>query len=61
MGGVCLIEEVDPTVENLIRRAAILLGYGLSELEVRDLLMEDTVTTEQEVYFAIKAAVVLNR
>lgn len=60
MGGVCLIEEVDPTVENLIRRAAILLGYGLSELEARDILVEDTVTTEQEVYFAIKAAVILN-
>lgn len=61
MGGVCLIEEVDPTIENLIRRAAILLGYGLSEFETRDLLVEDTVTTEQEIYFAIKAAVVLNR
>ena len=61
MGGVRFIEEVDSTIENLMRRASILLSYGLSEVEARNILVEDTVTTEQEIYFAIKAAVILNR
>jgi hypothetical protein len=45
-------------MENLIRRAARLLSFGLSESEVRDIMHSNTVT-EVELFFAIRAARVL--
>lgn len=61
MTRVRLIEDVDPFIENLIHRAATLLGFGLSEVEVRDIMVDDTTMDEVQIYFAIKAAVILNR
>ena len=62
MGAVRLIEEeVDGYMEDLIRRAATLLGFDLPEIEVRDIMVEDSTASEEEIFLAIKAAVVLNR
>ena len=61
MADVRLLEEVDDSIENLIRRAATLLSFDLSEVEVRCLLVDDSTATEAVVFFAIKAAVILNR
>jgi hypothetical protein len=62
MGAVRLIEEeVDSYMEDLIRRAATLLGFDLPEIEVRDIMVDDSTASEEEIFLAIKAAVVLNR
>lgn len=61
MAGVIQHEELDPIIENLIRRASTFLSFGLSECEARDLLVQDTFASEREIYFAIKAAGILSR
>lgn len=45
-------------METLIRRAARLLSFGLTECEVRD-IMHSNAVTEVELFFAIRAAGVL--
>jgi hypothetical protein len=47
-------------VEDLIRRAASLLDYGLDEAEVRDILLAtDPGLTEEQLFLAVRAARVL--
>ena len=48
-------------MEGLIHRAATLLGFDLPEIEVRDIIAEDTTASEEEIFLAIKAAVILSR
>jgi len=59
MAVVCLIEEEDQAMEILIRRAVVLLSFGLSEHEVRDIMFAAGGVTEMELFFAIRAAEIL--
>lgn len=53
-----MIDMNSDMAEQIIIRAAKLLSYRLTELEVRDIMSQDKSLTEADIYLSIKAALV---
>lgn len=54
-------DEDNTIVEDTIRQAVYLLSFCLTVEEAHDYLAVDPVLTEQDIFFAIKAAEILLR